>query len=209
MPGVTFHRLQPIVKGDARTVVIQVQDGDGNAMDLTGSSWTVQVRRDAASDVLYEPVVNVTNAATGVLSFILPAATTATFPDQVRAHVSGSQVGTLLDLVVAMSDDLNTSAAPSAGLTETVVVTWAGAVTSVVQSAISAVFATGGSITYVHDQAVASDTWVIPHNLGQLPAALWVEDTAGEQWEPGDVDHTTTTTTIRWSSPFSGTAYLK
>jgi hypothetical protein len=60
---------------------------------------------------------------------------------------------------------------------------------------------------YTHEQAVASDTWVIPHFLGYFPAVT-VIDSAGDEVE-GAITYTNqNTVTITFSAPFTGTAYL-
>lgn len=67
----------------------------------------------------------------------------------------------------------------------------------------------GSNGFYRHIQDVASTVWTIPHNLGYRPAGIWVEDSAGTRWFPGDVEHPTVNlTVITWSAPFSGTADL-
>lgn len=42
--------------------------------------------------------------------------------------------------------------------------------------------ATVTSVTYIHEQGVASDEWVISHNLNKFPSVTLV-DTAGTQFE--------------------------
>jgi hypothetical protein len=67
--------------------------------------------------------------------------------------------------------------------------------------------AVGGDKNYVHDQATASDTWVVVHMLGKYPSVV-VVDSAGSVWEGGvtytDLDHLTITFTFA----FAGKAYL-
>jgi hypothetical protein len=69
-------------------------------------------------------------------------------------------------------------------------------------------FVDPSNIAYTHIQGVASDTWVITHNLGYAPGGISVMDSAGTMVE-GDVTHNTLTSlTIEFTSGFSGTAYL-
>ena len=65
------------------------------------------------------------------------------------------------------------------------------------------------ALAYSHPQDSPSDTWTITHNLGYRPAGILVYDSAGTQWEPGNVEHVSTLQLIiTWSAPFSGIAYL-
>lgn len=58
------------------------------------------------------------------------------------------------------------------------------------------------------DQAVASASWVIVHNLGFNPGGISVVDTAGNVVE-GDVHYDSVNQiTLTFSAPFSGHAYL-
>ena len=60
---------------------------------------------------------------------------------------------------------------------------------------------------YVHDQQVASDTWVVTHNLGKF-ASVGIVDTAGDEVE-GEVKHDSNNqVTIKFSAPVSGRAYI-
>jgi hypothetical protein len=60
---------------------------------------------------------------------------------------------------------------------------------------------------FVFDQMVASDTWVITHNLGRYPSVT-VVDSSGEVVE-GDVRYTDANSlTIYFSAAFAGMAYL-
>lgn len=62
---------------------------------------------------------------------------------------------------------------------------------------------------FEHEQSVASATWTITHNLGYRPAGILVFDTAGSEWVPGVIIHSSINElVIQWSAPFSGTAYL-
>lgn len=52
--------------------------------------------------------------------------------------------------------------------------------------------------SYHHSQVPASDTWVIPHNLGFIPAGIYVEDSANTVWDPYVVDNTATQTILQF-----------
>ena len=63
------------------------------------------------------------------------------------------------------------------------------------------------TLSYVHTQASASNTWTINHNLSFIPN-ITVVDSAGTVVE-GTYDYTSNTTVVAtFSSPFSGKAYL-
>jgi len=65
---------------------------------------------------------------------------------------------------------------------------------------------TGGR--YEHDQALSSATWTVLHNLGAIPSAVAVVDTAGTLVH-GEVHHVDTNTMqLIFSAPFSGKAYV-
>jgi hypothetical protein len=64
-----------------------------------------------------------------------------------------------------------------------------------------------GDATYVHTQAVASASWVIPHLLGKYPSVT-IQDGSGNTVF-GDIDYTDTSNiTITFNTAFSGVAYL-
>lgn len=64
-----------------------------------------------------------------------------------------------------------------------------------------------GDTHYTHIQAVASDTWVIDHNLGKYPSVS-VVDSANDEVE-GSVNHVSPMRVILvFSAPFSGKAFL-
>ena len=66
---------------------------------------------------------------------------------------------------------------------------------------------TVGRVSYIHTQGVASNTWVINHNLGFYPN-LTVQDSAGTIYE-GEITYTNSNSlTVTFSSAFSGKAYL-
>jgi hypothetical protein len=65
---------------------------------------------------------------------------------------------------------------------------------------------TTSTFTFVQETPVA--VWVITHNLGYAPAGVFVSDIDGDD-VIGDIEHTDlNTTTITFSEPISGTAYL-
>lgn len=60
---------------------------------------------------------------------------------------------------------------------------------------------------YVHDQQVASSSWVVTHNLGKF-ASVGIVDTVGDEVE-GEVKHNSINQiTITFSAPVSGKAYI-
>lgn len=64
----------------------------------------------------------------------------------------------------------------------------------------------GADRNYVHQQAIPSDVWVVPHGLGKIPA-ITVIDSAGDEVR-GEVRHDSTTqSTITFAFPFSGAAH--
>lgn len=64
-----------------------------------------------------------------------------------------------------------------------------------------------GQETYTHTQSVASDTWVIEHNLGRHPSVV-VIDSAGSVII-SDVQYDSPyQVTVTFSAAFSGKAYL-
>lgn len=61
--------------------------------------------------------------------------------------------------------------------------------------------------TFVFNQTVPSDTWVVQHDLGKMPAIV-VTDSGGSVVE-GDIQYESDLqVTITFSSAFSGIAYL-
>lgn len=68
-------------------------------------------------------------------------------------------------------------------------------------------FFDSGDVTYEHEQHVASDTWVISHNLAKYPAVTIV-DSSGDECE-GGVNHVSVNQMIvTFSAAFSGRAFL-
>lgn len=66
--------------------------------------------------------------------------------------------------------------------------------------------AAGGSV-FIHEQAVASATWVINHNVGR-PVAVVLFDEDGNVVQ-SDIEHgSINQATVTWSSPTSGSALI-
>lgn len=64
------------------------------------------------------------------------------------------------------------------------------------------------SKTYVYEQAIASDTWVITHNLNKQPSVA-VADSAGSIQIPNEiVINDENTITLYFLAAFAGKAYL-
>jgi hypothetical protein len=64
-----------------------------------------------------------------------------------------------------------------------------------------------GDKFYEHNQSSPSDSWNITHNLGKKPSVT-VVDSGGTQWHT-EVQHINNNQCVaRFSSPFSGKAYL-
>lgn len=61
--------------------------------------------------------------------------------------------------------------------------------------------------TYVHHQQIPTDTWFIQHNLGRYPGVT-VVDSAGSVVVGDPQYNDNTSITIRFSTAFSGKAYL-
>lgn len=64
-----------------------------------------------------------------------------------------------------------------------------------------------GDATYVHTQATASTSWVIPHMLGKFPSVR-VKDGAGNNVYGNITDVDSSNMTITFNTAFSGVAYL-
>ena len=62
-------------------------------------------------------------------------------------------------------------------------------------------------IAYTYTQAVASDTWIINHNLGFNPVAV-VLDSSGTQCEGAVSYPTTNQMIITFTGAFTGVAYI-
>jgi hypothetical protein len=61
--------------------------------------------------------------------------------------------------------------------------------------------------SYVHNQAIASTTWIVNHNLGRYPSVT-VIDSAGDEVE-GDIKYNNSNQiTLTFSAPFGGQAFI-
>lgn len=68
-------------------------------------------------------------------------------------------------------------------------------------------YLTTSEIQYIHNQETPQATWVVTHNMGRIPSVTIV-DSAGTEVE-GDVTHNTINqTTLSFTSPFAGKAYM-
>jgi hypothetical protein len=64
------------------------------------------------------------------------------------------------------------------------------------------------SKTYIYEQAIASDTWVINHNLHKQPQ-IYIVDSSGNVQIPDEIDvNDENTITVKFIAPFTGKAYL-
>ena len=60
---------------------------------------------------------------------------------------------------------------------------------------------------YVHEQGLASDVWVINHNLGKMPS-ITITDSAGNVVEGAEKYIDENTVEVRFNGAFKGNAYL-
>lgn len=60
----------------------------------------------------------------------------------------------------------------------------------------------------VYEQTTPASTWIINHNLGFVPAGIFVRDSAGTVVEGVPTTNTTVQTIIEFASSFSGTVAL-
>ena len=65
----------------------------------------------------------------------------------------------------------------------------------------------GSSFVYIHDQTIASTTWVVTHNLNGFPNVT-VVDSAGTEVVGTVTYNSDDQITLEFSAPFSGKAYL-
>ena len=61
--------------------------------------------------------------------------------------------------------------------------------------------------TYIHRQQSASSTWIVVHNLNKYPSVV-VQDSGGSLVVGEIVYSSLNNLTLKFSAPFSGTAYL-
>lgn len=64
-----------------------------------------------------------------------------------------------------------------------------------------------GDAHFVYAQNTPSDEWTITHNLGKNPAVT-VVDSGGNEWQTAVEHISTNELVVRFSSAFSGRAYL-
>jgi len=63
------------------------------------------------------------------------------------------------------------------------------------------------TVSYTHDQQVASVIWTVTHNLGKYPSVTIVD--TGNSVVNGDISYTDSNTLVLlFSTPFSGKAYM-
>lgn len=67
---------------------------------------------------------------------------------------------------------------------------------------------TGGSVSYVHTQAVAASSWVINHNLGFYPSYTVEEAGTGHVIMGAEIHHSNDQLEIQFNTPRAGTARL-
>lgn len=67
---------------------------------------------------------------------------------------------------------------------------------------------TNGANGYTFEQGIASDTWIIEHNMGKRPSVTIV-DSAGNMQMPNEISYDSDTQiTVTFLSAFAGKAYL-
>jgi hypothetical protein len=64
------------------------------------------------------------------------------------------------------------------------------------------------SKTFVFEQAIAADTWVINYDLTKKKPTVDVIDSSGSVQVPNEIEYTTNTITLYFLAAFSGKAYL-
>ena len=88
-----------------------------------------------------------------------------------------------------------------------VVVGAAGATSVSIAETVAIVGGAGALTTYVHDQLVPSDAWIIPHNLGRWPSVSVVDSSGAVVF--GNVEYLSASAVrVTFSAAFGGTAYL-
>jgi hypothetical protein len=87
-------------RGDTYSHVLELEDGNGAALDVSGSTFSAQVRRYPAADTpLASFTVDTSNAATGRVVLGLSAAVTAALPvGKHRWDVQQTTAGVVLTL---------------------------------------------------------------------------------------------------------------
>lgn len=97
--------------GDTETITLNLQDGNGAAINITGRTYAAQIRSTADStSVLASFTCVVSNGAGGVMTATLPASTTAALSTGVGVwdlqETNGSVVTTLLAGPVTIVQDV-------------------------------------------------------------------------------------------------------
>jgi hypothetical protein len=77
----------------------------------------------------------------------------------------------------------------------------------VISEAVVGLQGTSGDKHFHHVQSTPSATWSITHNLGKRPAVT-VVDSGGNEWITAVEHLSDNALVIRFTSPFSGDAYL-
>lgn len=68
--------------------------------------------------------------------------------------------------------------------------------------------ATVTSVTYIYEQGIATDTWVIAHNLNKYPSCFAVDSSGTVQMPDNIVYNNENQITVYFISAFAGKAYL-
>jgi hypothetical protein len=97
--------------GDTETVTVTMQDADGVAINITGRTYSAQVREKASSaSALASFSCSIVNAANGIFACTLPANTTAALSPANAVwdlqETNGAVVTTLLAGDVVISRDV-------------------------------------------------------------------------------------------------------
>jgi len=100
--------------GDTETITLNLQDANGTAINVTGRTYAAQIRSTADSTtVLASFTCAISNAAGGVVTATLPAATTAALTPGVAVfdlqETNGATVTTLLAGPVTITQDVTRS----------------------------------------------------------------------------------------------------
>jgi len=66
----------------------------------------------------------------------------------------------------------------------------------------------GPGAGYIHDQMIASDTWVVAHNFGFYPGGIHVTDSGGSDVEGEVTQDSINQLTLTFSAAFAGKAYV-
>lgn len=90
-----------IFRGDDFTHTVTIQDANGAPINVSGRTYTSQLRRyPDSSSIAATFTVTMTNAATGVVVFSLPDATTSALaPGEYRYDIQQDNGGTITTLL--------------------------------------------------------------------------------------------------------------